>query len=172
MKKALLVIDAQDDFIGEQRSKKKFDYENDIDELIDNINDTIKCYADSNCEVIYIAHVIPSSYINKKFIGYGISGSKGAKISEKIKIVSENYFEKQTQNAFKNNNLIRFIKDNNIDEVEIVGCDACNAVSATAKGAIELGLKVSVMSSAIATINEEKFIKLSSKLKGFGVAYI
>ena len=160
MKKALLVIDAQDDFIGEQRSKKKFDYENDIDELID------------NSEVIYVAHVLPSSYINKKFIGYGISGSEGAKINEKIKIVSENYFEKQTPNAFKNNNLRRFIKENDINEVKIVGCDACNAVSATAKGAVELGLKVSVMRSATATVNEERFIKLSSKLKGFGVAYI
>lgn len=172
MKKALLVIDAQDDFIGEQRSKKKFDYENDIDELIDNINNAITCYDDVNCEVIYVAHVLPSSYINKKFIGYGISGSEGAKINEKIKIVSENYFEKQTPNAFKNNNLRRFVKENDINEVKIVGCDACNAVSATAKGAVELGLKVSVMRSATATVNEERFIKLSSKLKGFGVAYI
>ena len=93
-------------------------------------------------------------------------------INEKIKIVSENYFEKQTPNAFKNNNLRRFIKENDINEVKIVGCDACNAVSATAKGAVELGLKVSVMRSATATVNEERFIKLSSKLKGFGVAYI
>ena len=68
MKKALLVIDAQDDFIGEQRNKKKFDYENDIDELIDNINEAITSYYEKNDEVVYIAHVIPSSYINRKFI--------------------------------------------------------------------------------------------------------
>lgn len=172
MKKALLVIDAQDDFIGAQRSKKKFDYENDVDDFIDNINKFIELYHNRKDEVIYIAHVLPSSFINKRFIGYGISGSKGAKINEKIKIVSENYFEKQTQNAFKNNNLIKFIKENDISEVEIVGCDACGAVSSTAKGAVELGLKVSILKSATATINEKKFIKLSSKLKGFGVAYI
>lgn len=172
MKKALLVIDAQDDFIGEQRNKKKFDYENDIDELIDNINEAITSYYEKNDEVVYIAHVIPSSYINRKFIGYGIAGSEGAKINEKIKIVSENYFEKQTPNAFKNNNLVKFIKENNISEVEIIGCDVCGAVSASAKGAVELGLKVSVMRNATATINEEKFVKLSTKLKGFGVAYI
>lgn len=172
MKKALLVIDAQEDFIGDQRSKKKFDYENDIDELIDNINKSIELYYNRKDEVIYIAHVLSSSYINKKFIGYGIAGSEGAKINEKIKIVSENYFEKQTQNAFRNNNLVKFIKENKINEVEIVGCDACGAVSSTAKAAVELGLKVSVMRNATATINEEKFIKLSSKLKGFGVAYI
>lgn len=172
MKKALLVIDAQDDFIGEQRSKKKFDYENDMDEMIDNINEAITSYCERNEEVIYIAHVLPSSYINRKFVGYGIAGSEGAKINEKIKIVSENYFEKQTPNAFKNNNLVKFIKENEINEIEIVGCDACGAVSATAKAAVDMGLKVSVMCNGTATVNEEKFIKLSSKLKGFGVAYI
>lgn len=172
MRKALLVIDAQDDFIGEQRSKKKFDYDDDIDELIGNINETITSYYEENHEVVYIAHVIPSSYINRKFIGYGIAGSEGAKINEKIKIVSENYFEKQTPNAFKNNNLVKFIKENGISEVKIIGCDVCGSVSASAKGAIELGLKVSVMRNAIATVNEEKFVKLSTKLKGFGVAYI
>ena len=78
MKKALLVIDAQDDFIGEQRSKKKFDYENDMDEMIDNINEAITSYCERNEEVIYIAHVLPSSYINRKFVGYGIAGSEGA----------------------------------------------------------------------------------------------
>ncbi|MGN0143612.1 MAG: isochorismatase family cysteine hydrolase [Clostridium sp.] len=172
MKKALLVVDAQDDFIGEQRSKKKFDYENDIDDLIENINKSISNYYENNDEVIYISHVIPSSYFNKKFIGYGISGTKGAKINEKIKIVSENYFEKHTHNAFKNNNLVKFIKENNISEVEIVGCDACGAVSSTAKGAVDMGLKVTVMTDATATINEKKFIRLSSRLKEFGVAYI
>ncbi|WP_294403181.1 isochorismatase family cysteine hydrolase [uncultured Clostridium sp.] len=172
MKKALLVIDAQDDFIGEQRSKKKFDYENDIDDTIGNINESIASYYERHDEVIYVAHVLPSSYINRKFIGYGIAGSEGAKISEKIKIVSENYFEKQSTNSFKNNNLVRFIKENDISEIEIVGCDACGAVSATAKGGVELGLKVSVLRSATAAVNEEKFIKLRRKLKGFGVAYI
>jgi nicotinamidase-related amidase len=38
MRKALLVIDAQEDFIGEQRNKNKFNYE-DVDELVKNIND-------------------------------------------------------------------------------------------------------------------------------------
>lgn len=172
MKKALLVIDAQDDFIGEQRSKKKFDYENDIDDTIGNINELIASYYERHDEVIYVSHVLPSSYINRKFIGYGIAGSEGAKISEKIKIVSENYFEKQSTNSFKNNNLVRFIKENDISEIEIVGCDACGSVSATAKGGVELGLKVSVLRSATAAVNEEKLVKLRRKLKGFGVAYI
>ena len=41
MKKALLVIDIQNDFLWENRDKKKFPYKN-IDKLISNINYNIE----------------------------------------------------------------------------------------------------------------------------------
>ena len=171
MKKALLVIDAQEDFIGEQRNKKKFNYE-DVDELVKNINDIIRTYEQNMDEVIYIANVLPNNLFNIKFFGYGIAGSKGAKFDKRIKIVSENYFEKQVGNAFKNNNLVKFIKDNEISEVELVGVDGVGCVFRTAKGAIEMGLEVTIISDSVGTVNPEKFIKMSMKLKSLGVAYI
>lgn len=171
MKKALLVIDAQEDFIGEQRNKKKFDYY-DVDELIKNINNKIKEYDLENREVIYVAHVLPSSFFNRKFIGYGISGTFGAKINEKIEIVCDNYFEKQKQNAFKNTNLVKFIKDNEISEIEIVGVDVDGSISATAKGALDFDLKVSVSNDCVGMMNEDKYSKCAAKLKSFGVVYL
>lgn len=171
MKKALLVIDAQEDFIGEQRNKNKFNYE-DVDDLIKNINDKIKTYEKNMDEVIYIANVLPNNFFYKKFFRYGITGSKGAKFDKRIKIVSENYFEKQVGNAFKNNNLVKFIKDNAISDIELVGVDGVGCVFKTAKGAIEVGLKVTVLSDSIGTVDPEKYIKISTKLKSFGVAYI
>jgi len=171
MKKALLVIDAQEDFIGEQRNKNKFDYE-DVDELVKNINDKIRTYEKNKYEVIYIANVLPNNFFNKKIFGYGIAGSEGAKFEKRIKIVSENYFEKQVGNAFKNNNLVKFIKDNAINEVELVGVDGIGCVFKTAKGAIKIGLKVTILSDSVGTVNPEKYIKKSTKLKSFGVAYI
>lgn len=171
MKKALLVIDAQEDFIGEQRNKKRFNYE-DVDELVKNMNNKIKTYEKNKDEVVYIAHVLSSSIWNKKIFGYGIAGSFGAKIDKRIKIVSENYFEKQFSNAFKNNNLTKFIKDNKISEVELIGVDGTACIAATAKGAVELGLKVTVLNDSIGIINSKKFVKISTKLKSYGVAYI
>ena len=171
MKKALLVIDAQEDFIGEQRNKDKFDYE-DIDELVKNINDKIRTYDQNMDEVIYIANILPNNFLNKKFFPYGTAGSKGAKFDRRIRIVSENYFEKQVGNAFKNNNLVKFIKDNEISEVELVGVDGIGCVFRTAKGAIDIGLKVAIVSDSVGTVNPEKFIKLSTKLKSVGVDYI
>lgn len=171
MKKALLVIDAQEDFIGEQRNRDKFNYE-DVDELVKNINDKIRIYEKNKDEVIYIANVLPNNFLNKKFFGYGIAGSKGAKFDKRIKIVSENYFEKQVGNAFKNNNLVKFIKDNAISEVELIGVDGIGCVFKTAKGAIKTGLKVTILSDSVGTVNPEKFIKITLKLKAFGVAYL
>jgi len=171
MRKALLVIDAQEDFIGEQRNKNKFNYD-DVDELVKNINDKIRTYEQNMDEVIYIANVLPNNLFNKKIFRYGIAGSKGVKFDKRIKIVSENYFEKQVGNAFKNNNLVKFVKDNEISDVELVGVDGVGCVFRTAKGAIEIGLKVTIVSDSVGTVNPEKFIKMSMKLKSFGVAYI
>lgn len=171
MKKALLVIDAQEDFIGEQRNNKKFNYE-DVDELVKNINDKITIYEKNKDEVIYIANVLPNNFFYNKFFPYGITGSKGAKFDKRIKIVSENYFEKQVGNAFKNNNLVKFIKEKQIGEVELIGVDGNYCVFKTAKGARKIGLKVSILSDSVGTVNHEKFIKISRKLKTLGVAYI
>jgi len=52
-------------------------------------------------------------------------------------------------NAFKNNNLVKFIKDNAIDEVELLGVDGIRCVFRTAKGAMEIGLKVNLLSDSI-----------------------
>lgn len=171
MNKVLLVVNAQEDFIGEQRSKKKFNYY-DVDELALNINNKIEEYkADNKC-VAYIAHVLPSNFFNKKFIGYGIVGTSGAKICENIKIVCDHYFEKQTANAFKNTNLVKFIKENEISEIELVGIDVAGSISETAKGALDLDLKVSIPNNCIGKMNEVKYYKVCTRLKNFGVVYL
>lgn len=171
MKKALLVIDAQEDFIGEQRNKKRFNYE-DVDELIKNINDKITIYEKNNDEVIYIANVLPNNFFYKKLFPYGIAGSKGAKFDKRIKIVSENYFEKHVGNAFQNNNLVKFIKENQIEIVELVGVDGNLCVFKTAKGARKIGLTVNILRDSVGTVNPEKFIKLSTKLKNLEIKSI
>ncbi|NRT70965.1 isochorismatase family protein [Clostridium beijerinckii] len=66
MKKALLIIDAQEDFIGEQRNKERFNFE-DVDNLINNINKKIIFYQRNKDIVIYIASVLPNNFFYKKF---------------------------------------------------------------------------------------------------------
>ena len=171
MKKALFVMDAQEDFIGEQRNKEKFDYD-DVDHLIRSINERISFYEKNNDPVIYIATVYPNNFFFNKFIKYGISGSMGSKIDRRIKIVSENYFEKQSRNAFINKNLKKFIRDNNIDEIELTGVNASCWVTKTAESARKLKLKVNINRDCVQTAYPNRMDKVLKKLEQCGVAYI
>ncbi|NRT88346.1 isochorismatase family protein [Clostridium beijerinckii] len=67
MKKALLIIDAQEDFIGEQRNKERFNFE-DVDNLINNINKKIMFYQRNKDIVIYIASVLPNNFFIRSFL--------------------------------------------------------------------------------------------------------
>ena len=171
MNKALLVMDAQEDFIGDQRNKEKFDYD-DVDDLINNINERISFYEENNYEVIYVTTVFPNNFFYRKFAKYGISGSFGAKIDAKIKIVSENYFEKQTQNAFKNKNLVKFINEKGITHIELVGVDGSCCIAKTAEGARTLNLKVNILRNSVGTAYPHKINKISKRLEQYGIAYI
>ena len=170
MKTALFVMDAQEDYIGEQRNKEKFDY--DDDHLIRNINERISYYEEHKMPVLYIVTAYPNNFFFKKFIKYGITGSKGSKIDKRIKIVSENYFEKQSKDAFDNKNLIKFIKENNIQKVELAGVDASFCIAKTAESARKYNLKVNILNECVATVYPDKITKISKKLIQNGVIYI
>lgn len=171
MKKALLIIDAQEDFIGEQRNKEKFNFE-DVDNLINNINKKIIFYQRNKDIVIYIASVLPNNFFYKKFFGYGLVGTKGAKLDKRIKIVSQNYFEKQFTSAFRNSNLVKFMKKNEVSKIELVGVDNNECIFKTARSAVKIGLNVIIPSNSIGIINNEKYSRITNKLKSIGVAYI
>ena len=56
MKKALLVIDMQNDYLWDKR-KPMFSYE--TDELVGNVNRAISSYKENGSDIIYIKHVLP-----------------------------------------------------------------------------------------------------------------
>ncbi|WP_026887813.1 isochorismatase family protein [Clostridium beijerinckii] len=171
MKKALLIIDAQEDFIGEQRNKQRFDFE-DIDKLINNINEKIIFFERNEDIVVYIVNALPNNFFYRKFFRYTLVGTRGAKLDKRITIISQNYFEKQFGSAFKNNNLVNFIEKNEISEIEMVGVDINGCIFKTAKSAVKIGLNVTISSDSIGIINNERYLKISNKLKSIGVAYI
>ncbi len=56
MKKVLLVIDMQNDYLWDKR-KTMFSY--DTDELVRNVNNAISSYKEDGADIIYIKHVLP-----------------------------------------------------------------------------------------------------------------
>ena len=101
MKKALLVIDMQNDYLWDNR-KKKFDYN--TDELVGNVNKTIDKYK-NECDIIYISHLIQNIITNRLIFGFSIEGTEGAELYSKLNIVSDLKFNKYFGNAYKSKNL-------------------------------------------------------------------
>lgn len=168
MNKALLVIDVQEVFVGENRHKM-FDYG---DELVDNINKII----DDNLEntVVYIYNLMKRNFINKFAPFHVYENTPQAEPPESLKIVSEYKFTKYEGNAFSNPDLDKFLKGKGIDTVEVLGIDGGACVPLTALGAVEQGYKVIVNEKGIGTykmrLKSKK--KLEERLRRLGAEFI
>ena len=171
MGKALLIIDMQKDFLGKDRNKSKFNYKY-IDELVENVNNAIEIYRKREYDIIYVAEVLPNNLFYKLFFGFGLKGTKGAEFIDEMNVISQNYFEKRLPSAFSNEDFADFINMRKINQVAICGIDEGGCVSATAKSAVKMGMKVEMVENAISTVMPKKAIKYRVELKSLGVEYI
>lgn len=151
MKKALLVIDTQEDFIKEYKDKNRF-------ELIQTINKYINEYDKNNLEVVYIKTVLPNSFFRRKFYGYTISDTKGVKIPSSINIVSDEIFEKKSGDAFKNSLLIKYLRSRGIYKVDIIGIDKIGGVTKSKLSALKFGFKAEVLDININNKENKKIV--------------
>jgi len=169
MKKALLVIDLQNDYLGEKR-KKQFTY--DTNNLIKSVNALIETYHLNDCDIIYIEHNIQNIWTNRILFGHSIAGTEGAKLYGGLKIISNYHFTKLFPDAFSSKEFKNFIKEKGYESVAICGLDENGCVSATAKGAIKNGLSVEMLTEGIVTrFPVTKVEKLRKELKTKGIRY-
>ena len=122
MKKALLVIDMQNDYLWDKR-KKKFRYE--TEKLTAEVNKSIDEFAANGDDVIYIAQMFPNIITNKWFIGFSIKGTEGAELYKGMKKVSDLYFEKNLPDTFSASKFKEYIKAQGYSELVLCGLDEC-----------------------------------------------
>lgn len=167
MKKALLVIDVQEVFVGESHNKL-FDYD---DSLVSRINGII----DENRDglVVYIYNCMKRNFINKIAPYHVYENTPEAEPPKALDIASEHKFVKYVGNAFSNPDLDRFLKENGVYTVEVIGIDGGGCVPLTALGAIEKGYKVIVNDKGIGTLKSYmgKKKKYDEKLKRLGAEF-
>ncbi len=167
MKKALLVIDMQNICVGEEHDTY-FKYDNEI--LIKSVNEVIDSYESEM--VVYIKNVMKKNIISKLAPFQAYEGTKEVELVSKLNVVSEYIFTKYEGNAFSNPKLCDFLREHNIESVEVVGIDGGGCVALTALGALKEGYKVIVNESAIGTMFEKKKEKYFKKLRDVGVKFI
>ncbi len=167
VKKALVVIDMQNDYLWEKR-KKKFTY--DTEELVANVNQAIEAYREDGYDIIYIKHILPKLLWG---VGFSIRGTQGAKMYPGVKLMSAWFFEKSRPDTFTSREFRKHVKERGYGEMVLCGLDECGCVGATAKGAVKAGLKTYMLTDCIGRrFPEERVKKMREELQALGVEYI
>jgi nicotinamidase-related amidase len=163
-KKALLVIDIQNDFVG-NNAKMPID-KNQESKMIENINRLIDSSLDKNLTVVYIGNEYSKYDFLNIFRNFAaIKNTHGAKQDVRLHLINDNYFPKRKGNSFSNPDLDIFLKYEQIKEISICGLMAEHCILATVKGAIEHQYNVTVLTDCIATKSDRKLLKAIEKYK-------
>jgi nicotinamidase-related amidase len=79
-----------------------------------------------------------------------LAGSDGARWDERVEAADAPYFAKWRGSAFCNADLARFLESGGFKELALAGVYAGGCVSATARAALRLGYRVTVLADAVA----------------------
>lgn len=170
-KKALLMLDIQHDFTSEE-AKIPMDFLQ-TTQMINNLNKLLDETDQENVEVIYIGNEFSKFDFLNIFRNFAaIKNTKGATLDSRLKVVSNNYFAKNKQDAFTNPALNTFLQSNDIKELFISGLMAEACVYATIKSAIKIGYKVNVLTDCITTTSIRKKEKTLLKYLQIGAKNI
>jgi nicotinamidase-related amidase len=168
---ALLVIDIQNDFTGQQ-AKMPID-KLQADEIVGNINMIIKHASQIELTVVYVGNEYKSLDPLNIFRNFAaLKGSEGSKLDPRLVIINQNYFSKTTGDAFSNPQLITFLRQNKISEVLIAGVYAEACILQTVKGSLRNAFRVKVVSDAIGTKSKEKRQRCLDRYQKMGVEVI
>ena len=160
--RALLVIDMQIDYIGENG---KFTIEkNQIENLIKTTNRIINEFQMNNYKIIYLRNMFRENDIKNRFRNFAaIEGTLGIEIDPRINIASEYVFDKYTPTAFSNTSFENFLMENQISELFLCGVMADQCVYETAISANKK--VVNYYANAVGSISAGNIEKSNKKIK-------
>ena len=79
----------------------------------------------------------------------------GAALDKRLKVVSDQVFEKDKEDSFCNPELDRFLTLNRINRLLVVGLDAAYCVNSTIKAAQNRGYEIAVITDAVISETDE-----------------
>ena len=153
----LLVIDMQEEYVGEGGNMRSHPY--DAPALIAAINGRIAEYRSE--------HVF---YVLNRFFYEPRKSPKT--LVEGLDRVSGNVFEKRRGNAFTNSELAQRLRAMNADSLEFVGVYGNYCVADSALGGVREGFQTSCNERCIGTVNKRKYVRTRRKLAENSVSFI
>lgn len=153
----LLVIDMQEEYVGEGGNMRSHPY--DAPALIAAINGRIAEYRSE--------HVF---YVLNRFFYEPRKSPKT--LVEGLDRVSGNVFEKRRGNAFTNPELAQRLRAMNAGSLEFVGVDGNHCVAHSALGGVREGFHVTCNERCIGTADRHKYERTRRKLAEHSVIFI
>jgi nicotinamidase-related amidase len=149
-KHALLLIDFQRDFLRE--SGRMPVAANQVGPVIAAANRAVlKARADGVPVVAIGNEFRRGDWLANLFRRFAaLAGSDGACWHERVPRDGLRYFAKWRGSAFCNADLDRFLREENVGDIDLAGLYASACVSATARDALKRGYRVAVLSDAVA----------------------
>jgi nicotinamidase-related amidase len=171
--KALLVIDIQEDTTGTMALplspyKDKAEY-------IARLNKVIEDASRKNILIVYVKQEFDGLWGKTLswavLCGLDIKGQPGTKVDKRIAMLSNYKFSKPQGDSFANPKLNEFLTGQRVNELYIAGLDPEFCIYATARGALNRGYKVNVITDAILSWRDTICIWPKNKNEGIFKKY-
>ena len=167
MKKALLVMDLENVYVGEEHAPY-FQYETHT--LLKEANKAIEANKDNL--IIYIRNLMEKNQENASAPFHAYEGTRDVEFVRELHIVSDHIFVKYESDAFSNPALFQLLKSQEIQCLELIGIDGGGCVAKTALRAIKEGYEVLLNEKAIGTMFQEEKEKYWIELAKAGARFV
>lgn len=161
-KSALLVLDVQNDTLGMKEYTKK-------DELVKNINTAIEFAKENEMEIIYTKQIFTNPIDKLLSGGLYAENKEGSELSSEIEVLSSRVYAKERTDAFSNKELEKYLLEQKITTVYIVGADASACVYKTALGGVNRNYEVIILEDCIFSISDKLFNKAIKDYENKGI---
>ena len=170
-KTVLLVMDMQEDFLGEN-AKMPINKEQ-IPAITAVVNSLIDEFERNGQQIIYIKSEFPKIALGNRIRHHAaIVGSPGTDIYGKIRISGKVIFSKKVPNAFSNPEFEKYLVANQVNQLVITGVYADQCVLDTALGALDRKYRVKFVRNGVGSSSEKAVNKACEKVKKKGAEVI
>ncbi len=141
MKKALVVIDLQNDYF----CGGKMELDN-IDELLLKTNELVAFARVQEYDIYFIQH-----YSTREGASFFVPHTNGVELHEALDISSDVIIKKNYPNSFRETELKEHLDKNGIEELIVCGAMTHMCIDSTVRASFDLGYKTTLVSDACAT---------------------
>lgn len=170
-KTVLLVMDMQEDFLGE-KAKMPINKEQ-IPAITAVVNSLIDEFERNGQPIIYIKSEFPKIALGNRIRHHAaIVGSPGTNIYGKIRISGKLIFSKKKPNAFSNPEFEKYLVENQVCQLVITGVYADQCVLDTALGALDRKYQVTFVRNGVGSSSQNAVNRACEKVKKRGAEVI